>query len=697
MTKTFLLAIAILLTANLIAQPLQKASRDAFMISRMVEKYHVQPRALDDNMSAALYTQILESLDEQRIFFIQEDITKLSAWKGKLDEEIKTKQSAFLQTLTSMYKLRLQQADTMIDNISKTPFNFTVKEKLTVAEDTAYAATVPALRSKLYKLLKLTVLNSIIEYAEETTSKSPSKKLTDSLEPILRKKSTTGIKRSIRRILQNPGGFENQIGAVYCQSLASCYDPHTAYFPPAVKEAFEGHLGKKSMSFGLTFDEDEDGNVEIDHLKPGSGAFQSGQLNKGDRIQAVQYENKEPIDVSTAELKEIEQMLANANASKVILTVKKADGTTRQVTLRKERVDVEEDDKVKSFILQGSKKIGFISLPAFYSDWENTEGVNGCANDVAKEILKLKRENIDGLILDLRYNGGGSMQEAIALAGIFIDAGPVAQIKTRDAKVLTLKDGNRGTVYDGPLLLLVNGFSASASEMVAATLQDYNRAIIAGSPTYGKATAQVVLPMDTTINIETYNGKANSDGYVKMTISKLYRLNGTTAQAHGVQPDILLPDMVDAIPQREVNEKYAIPATTIEANKYYKPLTTLPVSSMSEQAKKDVESSDFYKEIVQFINKAKAGRQPKDYPLSADEAWQQHMLHQANTEQAGKETSSKSKAAFTVTNHSFELQRLRANPDLQEMNDEWQDHLLNDPYISTVYKLLALMIRPGSH
>src|SRR5262249_32283916 len=156
-----------------------------------------------------------------------------------------------------------------------------------------------------------------------------------------------------------------------------------------------------------------DGNVEIDNLKPGSGAFQSGQLNKGDKIQSIQYENREPIDVSNAELKDVQQMLGNPGASKVQLIVKKADGTTRQVTLRKEKLDVDDDDnKVKSFILKGAKKIGFISLPVFYAVWESKEGVNGCANDVAKEILKLKRENIEGLILDLRYNGGGSMEEA---------------------------------------------------------------------------------------------------------------------------------------------------------------------------------------------------------------------------------------------------------------------------------------------
>ena len=189
-----------------------------------------------------------------------------------------------------------------------------------------------------------------------------------------------------------------------------------------------------------------------------------------------------------------------SNHDKATFKIKKPDGAERTVILLKEKM--EEDDehnKVKSFLLKGSKTIGFISLPSFYQDWENeNSGVNGCANDVAKEILKLKKENIEGLIIDLSYNGGGSMEEAVELSGIFIDFGPVGMQKGRDSKIYTLKDVNRGTIYDGPLMLMVNGYTASASEMVAGTLQDYHRAVIVGTPTYGKATAQVVLPMDTT-------------------------------------------------------------------------------------------------------------------------------------------------------------------------------------------------------
>ena len=687
----FLLLVGAFCTTATIAQPLPKAAKDAFLICRMAYKFHVQPRPLDDALSVNLFTSLLESLDEQRILFTQEDVAKLTPWQFKLDEEIRNKQTAFLQLLITTYKQRLLQADTMVDNICKIPFNCYLKEKLTIAEDTTWPVGVTGMRTKLYKLLKLSVVNVIINYVAVTNaSKPPAKKFVDSLEPSLRKKAQAAFQRSIKRTLQNPIGIETVMANLWCQSLAACYDPHTAYFPPATKDAFEGQLGKKQLEFGLTLDEDKDGNAQIGSLKPGSPAFQSGQLNEGDKIQSIQTDNKPAVDVSTAGPTAISQVLATAGTGKTVLTIKKADGSIRQVTLNKQKLITEdEEDKVKGFVLTGTKNIGYISLPAFYADWEEELGVNGCANDVAREIIKLKKENISGLILDLRYNGGGSMQEALELAGIFIDAGPVAQIKSRDPKIATLKDINRGTVYDGPLLVLINGFSASASELLAGALQDYNRAIIAGAPSYGKATAQVILPLDTTINLETYNGKATSDGYVKLTTSCFYRLNGATAQAQGVTPQIVLPDMADAMSEREANEKNALRPGAIEANKYYKPLAPLPVAAAASIAANELQSAAYFKELKTYIEQEKATVLLKEATLQIEEAWQQHktasQVHTAPEPVAGAATA----AVFTVANHAYARQRIQADSELREVNEAWKENILSDPYIKIAWKLLA--------
>ncbi|OQP67185.1 hypothetical protein A3860_02150 [Niastella vici] len=690
--RIFLFLILVVVGCNVLdAQSLQKPVTDAYLVSRMVEKFHIQPRPLDDERSEAIFRELMSSLDDQRIFFTQDDMKKLTAYRLQLDDEIKQRKSNFLQLLVTTYKQRLQQADTMLDNICKTPFNFALKERYTVAEDTIYPRDIAAMHVKMYKLLKLYVLAGVMQYADAINpNKLPVKKFVDSIEPSLRKKANITIKRSVKRILQSPQGLEFIIGNMYCEALATTYDPHTAYFSADAKEDFESNLGKKPLEYGVTFSKDEDGHAQIDYLKPGSSAYQSGRLNKGDKIQSIQWEKKEPIDVSDAEVSEIEQALAANGGNTVNITVKKADGTLRQVALHKERLEKEqeeeEEDKVKSFILQGDRKVGYISLPAFYSDWEGTLGINGCANDVAKEIIKLKKENIEGLMLDLRYNGGGSMQEAIELAGIFIDAGPVGQVKTRDPKAITLKDVVRGTIYDGPLLLLVNGFSASASEMVAGVMQDYNRALIVGSPTYGKATAQVVLPIDTTINLENYNGKAATSSYIKLTTSKLFRINGTTAQAHGVQPDVLLPDLTDATPEREANEKNVLPASTIDANKYYKPLPPLPVAAADAVAKKEMASSAYFKYVQQFVEHAKAAVAKKDYSLYIEDAWLEKR-RKDQVEASLKEPETEN-AIFKVIKPATN-QKQREHDG--ELNEEWKTDLLNDAYVKVAYQLMAAM------
>jgi len=688
------------------AQPFQKAVQDAYVITRMVDKFHIQPRMLNDEMSSAIYSQLLGALDDERFFFTQKDIQALVVYQFKLDEEINDRQSGFLQLLAGIYKQRLIQVDTMIDHILAKPFNFTLHEKYTVAEDTSYPADIAGMHTKIYKLLKAYVLSTIANFSV-ISGRPLTKNLTDSLELRYRKKAGASVKRSIKRILQSPLGVDNTIGVSYCQVLATCYDPHTAYFPPDEKDAFEGMLGNKTRSFGLSLSEDEDGKTQIGRLKPGSPAFQSGGLNEGDKILSLQWDEKEAIDVSGASRAEISEMLADEGGTRMTLVVKKADGTSRSVALHKEKLNAEEDeDKVKGFILKGAKTIGYISLPAFYEDWEDNKGLNGCANDVAREIIQLKKENIGGLILDLRYNGGGSVQEAVELAGIFIDAGPVAQIKTRDPKVITLKDVNRGTVWDGPLLLLVNGSSASASEILAGTLQDYNRALIVGSPTYGKATAQVVLPMDTSLNLDTYTGHSEASSYIKVTTSKLYRITGATAQMSGVQPNISLPEPAGAIPQREADEKFAIHPSVIEANKYYKPLAPLPVALLEASAQKEMAADSFFREALAHPPASSKPESRPDLSLFLDDALQRATARQkamgvvdmtavspgsARSVATGTEQADK-KAPFTVSNLAYEQQRLQADPDLRVSNEERKKVVRMDSYIKIAYTLASRMI-----
>jgi carboxyl-terminal processing protease len=686
-----LLSLLLCLSLNIFvnAQSPDNKATDAYLITRMAEKFHVQPRPLDKTMSAAVYARVLQELDEERIFFTQSDIAQLAVYQYTLDQEILNRKTAFLQLLTNLYQQRLAQVDTIIDHIAAKPFNFSTHEKLTEAEDSSYPADLAALHVKVYKFMKFSVATRLAN-AMVAAGGTYDPRLIDSLEPRLRKRAVVIIKRTIKRILQSPIGIGNMVGIIYCQALAVCYDPHTAYFSPDEKANFESELGNKPLSFGLTLSEDEDGHAQVGHLEPGGPAFQSGGLSEGDKIIAVRWEGKDPIDVSDASASELYHILSTEGGNTLTLDVKKSDGTVRQVSLTKQRVNPQlaeiEEDKVQGYLLKGVRTIGYISLPAFYEDWEDNNGVNGCANDVAKEIIKLKKEGIGGLILDLRYNGGGSMNEAVGLAGLFIDAGPVAQVKARDEKIYTLKDVNRGEVWDGPLVVLVNGSSASASEVVAGTLQDYNRALIVGSPTFGKATAQVVLPMDTTIDLATLNRQAQASSYIKITLSKLYRINGTTAQFSGVRPDVLLPEPPDATERREADEPFALPPTPIEPNKYYRALAPLPIADEKTVATQAMADLPYFHQAPP----APAVKQWKDESLNPGE-----ILKEKKSATVARDTTATEKnTLYTVANPAYENQLLQADKELQTVNEDRKKDVLYDPYLIVAYRLTAAMIKP---
>lgn len=666
-----------------------KAAYDAYLITRVADKYHIKTKPVDDTFSAQTFNLFLNILDRDKLFFSKEDIKSLEKYYFSIDDEIKNKRTGILQQINSIYTRRLNMADTMVLSICKQPFNFKLTEFYTEAEDTSYAANEQLLRVKLYKNMKLATLQLIADYIDETSS-SNNKKTIDSLEQVYRKRVQKSFHRFIERKLQGPGGIQQFIADSYCNAVALCYDPHTQFMSKTDKENFETELGNRKYIFGFSLDEDDEGKPIITKLLPGSPAFNSGLINEGDKLISIQWENSQPIDVTEASLQEIFYTLSASNHDKAIITIKKQDGSKREVVLNKTVSNTSnDDDKVKSFILGGTKKIGYISLPSFYEDWENEVNINGCANDVAKEILKLKKDNIEGLILDLRYNTGGSVLEALELTGIFIDAGPVAVLKTRQDKPLTLKDANRGTIYDGPLIIMVNGYSASASELLAGCLQDYNRALIVGSNTYGKGTGQSIIPLDTTINLSEglNNYRGNASSFIKLTISQLFRISGSTAQFKGIEPDIVLPDITQSTDNKEKNELYAIPPTTIEANKYYKALAPLNMNVLKSKADELKQKDSSFLHIQRYnLEKINRSNSYKSTSLKLDE----YLKNIKQNENAISATD-KHQSSFKVDYNTYEKQLLPNNQSLKEQNEFLKTNLENDIHLNLVYQLIQFL------
>jgi len=481
------------------------------------------------------------------------------------------------------------------------------------------------------------------------------------------------------------------VADAYCSALAKSFDPHSEFFSQREKEKFQEELGDQKMEFGFSVKEAKDG-VVIAKLRAGSPAYKSGVINEGDRILSLQWQNMELVNVEDASVGEVNDILSGGDHGSLTINLKKSDGTSKTAILQREKAESDDDiGKVKSFILAGARKIGFISLPAFYTDWtKGREGDKGCANDVAKEIIKLKKENIDGLIIDLRFNGGGSAYEATELSGLFIDVGPVGMIRTKNEKTVTLKDVNRGTIYDGPLILMVNGYSASASEMVAGTLQDYNRALIAGSTTYGKATAQVILPLDTTINLEESLAGIRTDNYIKLTVEKLFRITGNTAQEKGVIPDIHIPDPSELSEEKEANEIAVIRSSTIQANKYYQPYPALPAGVLQSYAAALIDSIAYFSRLAKYMATQKQDQTQKNVPLQIRALLEMQMNDTTGDEE---DQMGFSRPDFEVRYHAYETERMKADENLLETNERWKKLLLRDPAINVCYRLAAKMAK----
>lgn len=664
----------------------------AVVLKRMIELNHLAPKPVDDSFSADMFKMIINRADRRRLLFTDAEFKSLQAYNNKLDEELNKKEWTFYDLFATLYKKALTRADSIITKLSQKPFDFNVNETVTSnkREEFNFATDVSSLSARWLRYLKYSALDQLFDIAAaDTTGKTSLKTVIGTAEAKVREQLKKNEIKNLKRLTTQQGGIDGHITELYLNALASVFDPHTNYFSPQGKQQFQESLSTEALSFGLELDENEKGQIVVDMLTPGGPAWKSGDLNKGDILLSVLWEGKEVADMTGATLEEAYEELEKSSTDKLILKFKKADGTEKTVMLKKEKLENEENI-VKGFVLQGEKKIGYILLPGFYTEWENESG-SSCANDVAKEIVKLKKENIDGLILDVRYNGGGSLGEALEMTGIFIDEGPVVGIKSKDPKVVFLKDPNRGTIFSGPMVLMVNGQSASASEMLAAALQDYNRAVIVGSATFGKATMQQMFSLD------TFSKKAaamNTDrDMVKITDGKLYRLTGESAQRNGVVPDVLLPDAFDGIEYREKFSPNALVGDPVAKNNYYKPLPALPVNELAAKSALRIKSDDNFRDIQQIILMMIARREKSETISLKWEEFEKWARQNAKELEALKGDVVAAGKKFTVTNHGLDKVLLANNEYAREINQVWLDDINEDIYIQEAFLVLCDLIK----
>jgi carboxyl-terminal processing protease len=529
------------------------------LLIKSLNNAHFSPAVIDDQFSQRTFDLFLKRLDYGKKFFIQEDIDQISKYKTLIDDEIKEDHLEFFEDINTIYEKRQAQAEFYYKEFLSKPFDFKVDEAFqTDGKKSDFAKSEGELKEEWRKSLKYQTLVRYVEAVErqetalEKKDTSVKQMPLDSLEASARKKVLKNNEDWFKRLkkLNKKDRFAN-----YLNVITNLYDPHTDFFPPKDKKEFDEKMSGQFEGIGASLLR-KNGYITITSIIPGSASWRQGELKENDQIMKVAQGSAEAVDVTDYEVEDAIPLIKGKKGTEVRLTVKKANGEIKTIPIVRDVVEIEGTFARSSILDYNKKKIGYIYLPDFYTDF-NKSGARHCAQDVAKEVEKLKKENISGLVFDLRGNGGGSLQECVQMAGLFIEKGPICQVKRRNGKIEINSDTDPSKIYDGPMVIMVNGGSASASEIFAAALQDYKRAVVIGSEsTFGKGTVQQFLNLDNFVMPAFDTVKPL--GSVKVTMQKFYRINGGSTQLKGVIPNIILPDVYDEIDRGEKELDYPL-------------------------------------------------------------------------------------------------------------------------------------------
>jgi len=553
-----------------------------------LENLHLANKTVNDDLSKEAFKLYLERVDYGKQFFTEADVKSLSAYADKMDDELVSGRLTILEATTKLINKRLPQVEGWITEILAKPLDYKKKETLeTDPEKRKFSKDEKEMRALWERSLKYDVMGRLADLKEER-DQDPVKKAEDAkktgkkkkkssadgedlkklddvaLEAKARAKTAESFKKILQRLRDEK--TSDKLDKFY-NAIARVYDPHTNYLVPEEKEDFDIDMSGKLEGIGAILRE-EGSYIKVERIVPGSASWKTKELDSEDTILKVAQGSDEPVDVVDMPLRDAVKLIRGKKGSEVRLTVKKPNGLIKTVPIVRDVVEIEES-YVKGTVLEldtTKTRVGYINVPKFYRDFNDRLGRN-CTDDVRKELVRMKKENIQGLILDLRNNGGGALEDARLISGLFIEKGPIVQVKASTGSVEILADQDPSIEFDKPMIVLINRFSASASEIVAAALQDYGRAIVVGGEfSHGKGTVQLVVDLD---NYVAPMAKAYSPlGALKITIQKFFRVSGGSTQYKGVTPDIILPDPYAHLESGEQFLKHSIPWAKVKPVPY---------------------------------------------------------------------------------------------------------------------------------
>ncbi len=593
------------------------------IIKLSLKNYHYSTIEFNDEFSEKAFDLYLERLDYNKRFFLVDDYEKLSEYKYKIDDELNTNSFELYNQANSIFEKRIEESKSYFEDLIEQPFNYNKKENLeSDPEKIAFASGKKEIKDRWRQYLKFQTLDKIndIETDLQKLKENPDTSVADRPFAEIEEEARGKVKKSLEEYFKRLSKInEKDQFSTYVNSITAVFDPHTNYFPPADKENFDISMSGKLEGIGATLQE-KDGFITVVKIVPGSASWSQGELKPGHIITKVGQANEEPVSIVDMRLDEAVQLIRGKKDTEVKLTIKNHDGRTKVISIIRDIVVLEETYAKSIVVFDSTKanKFGYIYLPKFYRDFNDAKG-RSCAEDVKIEIEKLKKENVKGIILDLRNNGGGSLNDVVDMGGLFIEKGPIVQVKPRDGSPYILEDKDPAVNYNGPLLIMVNEFSASASEILAAAMQDYNRAIIMGSKaTYGKGTVQRFIDLDAFLSgsFKSFSPM----GSMKLTIQKFYRINGGATQIKGVMSDIVVPDEYMYLDLGENEQEYPLPWDKIDAVEYKKAtgyIEKLPV--LIQKSKMRVQHDSIYQRVNQRAKFIKESRDNTTIPLDYDE------------------------------------------------------------------------------
>lgn len=473
--------------------------------------------------------------------------------------------------------------------------------------------------------------------------------------------------------------------------ITNYMDPHTTFFPPIEKRSFDEAMSGRFYGIGASLRNDEGGSIRIATIVAGLPAWKSQQLTVGDQVLKVGQAGEEPADLSGFETEEAVKLIRGKKGTEVRLTIKKADGSVKVVSMIRDEVVLDETYAKSAVINEGGKKIGYIFLPEFYADWERPNGAK-CSQDVAKEILKLKEQAVDGIIMDLRNNGGGSLYDVVQMVGFFIPEGPIVQVKDREGNAQVLRDRDRTVLYDGPLTVMVNEFSASASEIFAAAIQDYGRGIVIGSTsTYGKGTVQRNIGLEPNTGI--FNKDAVELGTIKLTLQKFYRINGGSTQLKGVTPNIVLPDQYETLKYREKDNPDALPWDEIPRAFYTRVSPSYDMDFVKQTSSTRVAANPTFNAIKESsMLMEKTNERVYSLQLNKYRDGQKILRDSFKKIDEANKGAKKLDVSILVADEK----KLSSDNDKLERRKQWVGNLSKDIYINETCQIITDMIRQVS-